>query len=65
MNPKIDSGLMMERESGGKSVRWKSLYGAETFYQCFYKKMLLAVESSDSEDFAHRLNNAVLSRVEL
>ena len=54
---------MIELPDGTKAVNWSSRAGASTFLACFMRKMILAVESQDEEDFNRRLQSAVLSRV--
>ena len=54
---------MIELPDGTKAVNWTSSAGASTFLACFMRKMILAVESQDEEDFNRRLQSAVLSRV--
>ena len=54
---------MIELPDGTKAVNWTSRAGASTFLACFMRKMILAVESQDEEDFSRRLQSAVLSIV--
>ena len=54
---------MIELPDGTKAVNWTSRAGASTFLACFMRKMILAVESQDEEDFKRKLQSAVLSRV--
>ena len=54
---------MIELPDGTKAVNWTSRAGASTFLACFMRKMILAVESQDEEDFNRRLQSAVLYRV--
>ena len=54
---------MIELPDGTKAVNWTSSAGASTFLACFMRKMIIAVESQDEEDFKRRLQSAVLSRV--